>query len=189
MPSGQSGSTDRAWITTYTYCMSLAPLHYLNNACQVSLTQKAKTPLSTVDSPLPNQIQVPFTCEMSFFCAACMTALAIAISSSSGWMSSSGFDLIVDSLISLQLRIANVSESSSLASISNGRTPSTKHAGTGREEVKKITLLEKSVPGRTGRYHHTALWLFLIDISCVPDSLSYFPQGGPYPGHYGWSLL
>lgn len=137
MPSGQSGSTDRAWITTYTYCMSLAPLHYLNNACQVSLTQKAKTPLSTVGSPLPNQIQVPFTCEMSFFCAACMTALAIAISSSSGWMSSSGFDLIVDSLISLQLRIANVSESSSLASMSNGRTPSTKHARTGREEVKK----------------------------------------------------
>lgn len=52
-------------------------------------------------------------------------------------MSSSGFDLIVDSLISLQLRIANVSESSSLASMSNGRTPSTKHARTGREEVKK----------------------------------------------------
>lgn len=133
VPSDPSGPTDRARIPAYRH-------RYVTSIifAQVSLSQQGKIPPSMVAISLPTADQVPFTCEMSFFCATCMTALAIAISSSSGWTSSSGFDLIVESLISLQLRTANVSESSSLASRSNGRTLSTKHAGTCREEISGI---------------------------------------------------
>lgn len=65
--------------------------------------------------------------------------------------------------------------------MSNGRTPSTKHAGTRREEVKKSQCQEGQEDTTTQPYGLS----FLIDISCVPDLLSYFPQGGPYPGHCG----
>lgn len=77
-------------------------------------------------SPPPTADQVPLTWEIKFF---------MDSSFSSGWLSSSGLDLIPVSLISLQLRTANASESSSLPSRSKGRTSSTKQAGIHRQEI------------------------------------------------------
>lgn len=139
-------------------------------------TQKLPSPLLTAH-------QVPLTSEMSFFWATCITALALAISSSSGSMSSSGLDLILESLISLQLRTANVSESSSLPSRSKGRISSTKQAGIHKEEIicfsrssndgeiRKIKHLDQELSYRAqffvcqifkGRPLPRMLWLILV---------------------------
>lgn len=74
-----------------------------------------------------------------------MTALAKAMSSSSR-RSLSALDLMAKSLISLELRTSNVSESNSLASMSRGRMPSAKDA----EKEHKRSASEKVSP-RVGK--------------------------------------
>lgn len=71
-------------------------------------------------------------CERSFFCDSCRAARTGASSSSSPSCSLSALGLSACSLISFELSTSNVSESSSLASMSRGRSPSAKQAGGSR---------------------------------------------------------